>query len=623
MRRARQAGLGAICALLLALAAAAPARADFDDPTFVFTPIPKPFQPPEPPPFGYLETPCGLEVDSNGNFYVADYHHNAVQVFNSATKFQSQVTEVDPLDGPCGLALDSADRVYVNDYHRDVILYPPAPAFGAPTSIDAPASCVPPLAICPTGVAVDPASDDVYVNHRTHVVAYDSSGAPLPLPLQLGVGSLGDGYGLAVSGFPGTAGRVYVPDAADDTVKVFDPAIDPEDPIAVIDGAGLPGGGFNSLRDSAVAVDDVSGKIYVADLLQPPYWEEPEGAIYVFSAAGAYLGRLKHNIVDAQPPGIAVDNSAGATQGRVYVTSGNTEIASIFAYPPGAETSKVVLAAKRFPEAPKGAPPAPSGGAGGAGSHTAASATPPFRGRGSPASASEVAQKGNLRLALGGDLAPRKLPREGSSPVAVTIDWKLSTTDETAVPPLKQVRIEINRHGRLDYSGLPTCPVDRIQPASSERALTACRSALVGQGSFEADVALAGQERYAAKGRLLVFNGKSRGKPVLLGQIYSPRPFATSFVIVFEVQKLGGGTYGTALSATLPKALAGWGNLTGVRMKLSRRYRSGGESHSYLSAGCPAPKGFPGASFPLTRTSFDFAGGLGLSETLTRSCRVR
>jgi hypothetical protein len=57
-------------------------------------------------------------------------------------------------------------------------------------------------------------------------------------------------------------------------------------------------------------------------------------------------------------------------------------------------------------------------------------------------------------------------------------------------------------------------------------------------------------------------------------------------------------------------------------MTLGRVYRSHGHLHSYLSAGCPAPKGFTEASFPLTRASFDFAGGLSLKTTLNRSCEV-
>ena len=91
-------------------------------------------------------------------------------------------------------------------------------------------------------------------------------------------------------------------------------------------------------------------------------------------------------------------------------------------------------------------------------------------------------------------------------------------------------------------------------------------------------------------------------------------------MIVFRVQRLGKGTYGTALNAPLPKAMDAWGRLTGLEMTLSRRYRHKGKRRSFISAGCPAPRGFPGAVFPLARTSFAFAGGkeahLGLHQHL-------
>jgi hypothetical protein len=235
----------------------------------------------------------------------------------------------------------------------------------------------------------------------------------------------------------------------------------------------------------------------------------------------------------------------------------------------------------------------------------------------------DITQEGALRLSVNGKLAPQKLPRSGVAPIAVSVDWKITTTDGSAVPKLKKLRVEINRHGRFDSTGLPICPVDKIQPASSAHALSVCRSSLVGKGHFTANVALKGQVSYDTRGPLLVFNGKSHGKPVLFGQIYSPHPFPTSFVITFGLEKLAHNTYGTALSATLPKALNSWGNLTGIEMTLSRRFSVGGRSHSYISSGCPAPQGFPGATFPLARTSFAFAGGGKLVSTLTGNCKVR
>jgi hypothetical protein len=235
----------------------------------------------------------------------------------------------------------------------------------------------------------------------------------------------------------------------------------------------------------------------------------------------------------------------------------------------------------------------------------------------------EILQKGSVRVKVSAELRPRRLPRRGAAPISIAVGGRISTTDGSRPPRLVRMLIELNRRGRLDTRGLPTCPYDRIQPASTSRALAACREALVGRGSFAADISLAGQEPYPAKGRLLLFNGVRRGKPVLYGQIYSARPFATSFVIVFAIKRISRGPYGTALSAQLPRALGSWGTLRSIEMTLKRRYRHRGAPHSYISAGCPAPQGFPGAIFPLARASFSFADGKRLSSSLVGECRVK
>jgi hypothetical protein len=235
----------------------------------------------------------------------------------------------------------------------------------------------------------------------------------------------------------------------------------------------------------------------------------------------------------------------------------------------------------------------------------------------------ESVQKGNLRVSLSGRIAPTALPRTGTAPVAILVGGRISTTDGSTLPQLKGLRIEFNRGGRLEDRGLPVCPLAQIEIASSARALSACRSALVGKGSFEANIVLRGQDPYPTTGRLLVFNGRKGGREVLFGHIYSSEPFATSFVITFKIAHRAKGAFGTVLTASLPEALGDWGYVTAIEMKLSRRYVAGGERRSFLSAGCPAPKGFPGAIFTLARTSFSFAGGRTLSQSLTRDCKVR
>lgn len=237
--------------------------------------------------------------------------------------------------------------------------------------------------------------------------------------------------------------------------------------------------------------------------------------------------------------------------------------------------------------------------------------------------AAETSIIGNLQLSVTAKISPKRLPRKGRSPVAVSVGWKIASTDESKPPVLETVKLEINRHGVLDVTGLPTCPYDKIQPASTQRALANCRPALVGGGTFTALVGLENQESYVSKGKMVVFNGTQGRKPVLFGHIYTDTPFAASFVIVFKIDRKKQGAYGTTLTAKMPGNLRRWGNLTEVSMRLSRTYGYQGRKRSFISAGCPALKGTSLALFRLARTTFDFTGGDGISSTLTETCKVR
>jgi hypothetical protein len=239
------------------------------------------------------------------------------------------------------------------------------------------------------------------------------------------------------------------------------------------------------------------------------------------------------------------------------------------------------------------------------------------------AGASEIAQKGNLRVSFEGRVSPRKLPRQGVAPVSVSLAGDITTTDGAAPPQLRTITMAINRHGRLDFKGLAICHLHDIQPASTAEARRACSASLVGSGSFQASVALPEQSPFPSNGKVLAFNGTLKGKPVIFAHIYGTEPLPTSFTLPFAITQRGKGTYSTVLSAQLPRVAAEWGYVSGVSLALHRTYRFAGESRSYVSAGCPAPKGFPGTTYTFARASFAFEDGRSLGSTMTRSCGVR
>ena len=144
---------------------------------------------------------------------------------------------------------------------------------------------------------------------------------------------------------------------------------------------------------------------------------------------------------------------------------------------------------------------------------------------------------------------------------------------------------------------------------------------MIGEGHFSADVRLPEQSPFPSQGKLLAFNARYQGAPAIFAHIYGTEPAPTSYVLPFLITHTRG-TYGTVLEAQLPRVTGEWGFVTGISMALDRTFSYHGKPRSYLSAGCPAPAGFTGASFPLARTTFAFAGGLRLTSVLNRSCRV-
>jgi Divergent InlB B-repeat domain len=288
------------------------------------------------PPTGAFEDACGIALDSHGDRYVADYYHDAVDVFGPTGEYLTQIASESNGNGPCGLAVDATGRLYVENWRAEVVAYTPSAypptsttTYGSRTLIDPSGTA--------TGLAVDPATGDLYVDDTTYIAKFEAPVHAAQTPTRIGEGTLTEGYGLARSTYAGTAGDLYVPDAASGTVRVFGPA---GEALPGIDGAGTPQGGFRYLVDASIAVDNSAaspsyGHVFVADNVEHGLTEHPAVAIDEFNPAGDYRGQIarwithpagepgvivEHALQDAEPSGVAIDPA-----GKVYVTSGNSD----------------------------------------------------------------------------------------------------------------------------------------------------------------------------------------------------------------------------------------------------------------------------------------------------------
>jgi hypothetical protein len=230
-------------------------------------------------------------------------------------------------------------------------------------------------------------------------------------------------------------------------------------------------------------------------------------------------------------------------------------------------------------------------------------------------------QSGNLRITVLAQVAPFELPRTGTAPISAFVSGHVSEPHGGIPPQLQRMKILINRHALLQSRGLPACPIARIQPGSTNRALSRCGGALIGSGRFWASIVLPEQGSYPTHGRLLIFNGRLHGHPAILAHIYTRDPFDSSFVVAFAISKVNKGPYGTELTASLPESLGEWGYVNRIKLTLKREYTHRGRTLSYFNAGCPALAGTRLASYPLARVDLGFAEQR-IAATVDKRCRA-
>jgi hypothetical protein len=232
----------------------------------------------------------------------------------------------------------------------------------------------------------------------------------------------------------------------------------------------------------------------------------------------------------------------------------------------------------------------------------------------------ETVQDGNLRVTFNGDFAPQVLPRLRAAPVKVNVEGRIATTDGSHPPPLRWLEVKLNRSGHIYSNGLPACAAPTLQSTSTETALARCRPALVGRGSFRAEVKL-GREITAA-GKILAFNSRHNGRPALLLHLFASAPVRFTLVVPLTIGHLREGQFGTVLRARIPRLGGDLGSVTEIDLTIGRRYSFAGKRRSYVSAACGAPADLNEAIFPFARGSFRFEGHKTFEETLLRVCRV-
>ncbi len=153
---------------------------------------------------------AGIAVDSTGTLYVLE--QSRMFEFEQDGTF---IKEFEPAFGTenSGTAVDSAGDIYKVRESGAVAKLDPSGASLIETVDPGPA----------TGIAVDPATDQLYVVHADHLSRYSSSGTLLEV--SFGSSHITNATGVAVKG---SSGRAYVSDTGASAVEIFDPVPVPD-----------------------------------------------------------------------------------------------------------------------------------------------------------------------------------------------------------------------------------------------------------------------------------------------------------------------------------------------------------------------------------------------------------
>jgi hypothetical protein len=223
---------------------------------------------------------------------------------------------------------------------------------------------------------------------------------------------------------------------------------------------------------------------------------------------------------------------------------------------------------------------------------------------------------GTLVLRADGGFTPRQLPKRAYAPIKFQGHAEIRTTNGTAPPALKRVRLDFDRDGRLTTTGLATCSPSEIESSTPKQARQACAAALVGTGQVGAAITIPGQSRVDVTSPLSLFNGpRQGGNATVLAHAQTTFPSLQTYVMIVPVERLRSRSYGYRATLDLPEIAGGYGALTHIDAKVGRSYRAGGAKRSYISARCS-----DGILETLGYVSF--ADGTVISGAIFKPCRA-
>jgi hypothetical protein len=196
-------------------------------------------------------------------------------------------------------------------------------------------------------------------------------------------------------------------------------------------------------------------------------------------------------------------------------------------------------------------------------------------------------QIGNLKVSATAEFEPRQFPEHGTLPAQFSSIVRINSVDGEQPPALSALIFEFDKHGKLNFNGVPTCTVAKLEGTTPEEARKRCAGALLGTGTGKARVEMPGKAPFTISSPISIFNAPPEGgKPTLIAHAYETVPSPQALLAPFTIEKISHGRYGYRAEVKLPPIAAGAGAAILAEASFGRTYKLHGKKVGYVEAEC-------------------------------------
>ncbi len=196
-------------------------------------------------------------------------------------------------------------------------------------------------------------------------------------------------------------------------------------------------------------------------------------------------------------------------------------------------------------------------------------------------------QIGNLKVSATAEFEPRAFPEHGTLPAEFSSIVRINSVDGSQPPALKTLVFEFDKHGKINFRGVPTCPAAQLEGAKPREVRKRCAGALLGTGVGKARVEMAGKPAFTMSSPISIFNAPPEGgKPTMIADAWETVPTPQALLTQFAIERIHHGRYGYRAQIELPAIAGGAGAATLAEASFGRTFTSHGRKVGYVEAEC-------------------------------------